>query len=86
MNKVVDNQEMLQLIREDRPHQTIHEVLDFRLNQYGFYDVRVDMQHDGGLNTIFEMPTVIHVVQKLPYPTSEYMKLTDKQQLDWRFE
>lgn len=86
MIEVKNNEEMLKLIREDRPNQTIHSVLGFKLNSYGFYDVRVDMQYNGGLNGIFEMPTVIHAIQKLLYPTSEYMKLTKKQQLDWRWE
>ena len=30
------NEEMLELIRKDRPAQKIHEVLDFKKNCYGF--------------------------------------------------
>jgi hypothetical protein len=86
MKEVIDNQEMMKLLHEERPNQIIHEVISFELNEYGFYDVRVDMQLDGGDNGIFVMPTIKHVKKKLPYPYSEYEKLSENQKSKWRWE
>ena len=79
------NEEMFEKVREDRPHQIIHEVIDFEKNEYGFYDVTVDMQVDGANLGIIHMPTIRHSRMRLPYPISEYEKLTVKEQFEWRW-
>ena len=72
------NEDILTILREERPNSVIHEVKSFNLNEYGFYDVEVDMEH------MFFDTKILHTNQKLPYPYAEYDKLTNKQQLDWR--
>jgi len=74
------NEEMLSKLREERPNQVIHEVVSFKENDYGFYDVNVDMESD------FLGTKVLHTQSKLPYPVSGYNKLSDKEQLDWRWD
>lgn len=71
---------MLLLIRKDRPNQVINEVISFKKNSFGFYDVMVDMQYKG-LETI-----ILHVKQKLPYPLEKYLKLSDYKQSIWMDE
>ena len=70
---------MLEKIRQDRPNQVIHEVISFKENEYGFYDVKVEME------TMFFETKISHAKHTLPYPMSEYEKLSEKEQLDWRF-
>ena len=41
----MDAKELLVKIREDRPEQTIYEVMDFRELSPGVYDAQVDMDH-----------------------------------------
>jgi len=79
------NEEMLGKVREDRPNQVIHEVIDFERNEYGFYDVRVDMQADSTDLVILKIPTIRHAKVKIPYPISEYDKLSMKEQFEWRW-
>lgn len=74
------SEEILQKIRDDRPNQVIHEVISFKKSMHGFYDVKVDME------TMFFNTTVIHTKCMLPYPMSEYEKLTNKEQMEWRIE
>jgi hypothetical protein len=73
------NEEILIKLREERPSQVIHEVLSFKENEYGFYDVEVDME-----SQFFET-TVLHSRAKLPYPYAKYEKLSEKKKLDWRW-
>ena len=40
----MNNEEMLELIRSDRPNQIIHKIISFKQNEYGFYNVIVDME------------------------------------------
>ena len=74
------NNEMLEKVRKDRPHQVIHEVIGFEKNKYGFYDVKVDME------TMFIDTKIKHCVGNIPYPVSEYNKLTNGQQFDYRWK
>ena len=71
------NKEMLKSIREDRPKQVINKVQSFKKNKHGFYDVLVDME-----GTFFETK-LLHVTQLLPYPVSEYEKLSKKDRNIW---
>jgi hypothetical protein len=75
----MSNEEILEKIRQDRPTQVIHEVISFKENEYGFYDVKVDME------TMFFESKILHAKHTLPYPTSEYEKLSEKDQFEWRF-
>lgn len=75
----MNNEEMLEKIRQDRPKQVIHEVISFKQNEYGFYDVNVDME------TMFFESKIKHTRVTLPYPYSEYEKLSEKEQFDWRW-
>lgn len=74
------NEEILEKLRLDRPNQVIHEVLSVEKNEYGFYNVMVDME------TMFFETKIKHHKQVLPYPFSEYIKLNEQQKLDWRWE
>jgi hypothetical protein len=80
------NEQMLENIRKDRPNRIIHEVLDFKENNLGFYDVLVDMQQDGVDLEWMQFPTIRHVKSRIPYPLSEYNKLSMQQQLDYRWK
>jgi hypothetical protein len=73
------NEVMLGLIRADRPNQVIHEVKSFEVNEYGFYDVHVDMQLQAFGTTIK------HAAERLPYPLKAYKNLTQEQAWDWRW-
>lgn len=74
------NMEMLEKLRIDRPDQIIHEVISFEVDpEYGFYNVKVDMQIQ------FLETTIKHFYRTIPYPLSEFEKLTQVQQLDWRW-
>jgi hypothetical protein len=75
----MDNEEILEKIRLDRPNQVIHKVISFEENEYGFYDVKVDME------TMFFSTKVKHTHVTLPYPLSEYEKLSETVQFEWRF-
>ena len=74
------NEEMLEKVRRDRPNQVIHEVIDFEINNFGFYDVRVDME------TLVMDTKIKHCVTNIPYPLSEYNKLSNGQQFDYRWK
>jgi hypothetical protein len=73
------NEEMLVLIRAERPFQVIHEVMSFKENKFGFYDVVVDMQVN------FFGTTIKHSTSKLPYPTEAYNRLGEKESFEWRW-
>lgn len=70
--------EMLQKIRLDRPTQVINEVILVKENGYGFYDVKVDME------SMFFDTKILHTKCVLPYPFSEYEKLSEKEKFEWR--
>ncbi len=65
----MENEEMLNKIRKDRPNQIIHKVFSFQKNKFGFYDVEVDME------TMFLETKILHTRVTIPYPLSEYNKL-----------
>jgi hypothetical protein len=72
--EILSNEIMLEKIREDRPNQVINEVISFKENQHGFYEVEVDMQ------TMFFDTKILHTRTVLPYPLSKYHELCDKLQ------
>lgn len=74
------NEEMLIELRKENPNWVIHEVLSFKENDYGFYDVKVDME------SMFLGTKVLHTKTKLPYPMKKYEKLSEKRKLDWRWD
>lgn len=74
----MNNEEMLEKIRLERPNQVIHEVLEFKKNKHGFYDVKVDMEG------MFFESKIRHIQKVLPYPFSEYEKLSEDEQREWR--
>lgn len=74
----MNKEEILEKIRLDRSTQVINEVISFKENGYGFYDVKVDME------SMFFGTKILHTKCTLPYPSSEYEKLTGKEQLEWR--
>ena len=71
---------MLENLQKERPLQVIHKVLGINENEYGFFDVNVDMEIN------FFGTIIRHVHQVLPYPYAEYEKLNEKQKLDWRWK
>lgn len=78
------NEDMLGLIRADRPNQTIHEVISFIFNEeFGFYDVKVIMQIQFSLDGI-HTTTIKKAGQKIPYPLAKYLELDENLQTKWR--
>lgn len=73
------NEEVLEKLRLERPSQVIHEVTSFKKNNYGFYDVSVNME------TMFLETKILHHKTSLPYPMTEYLKLSELEQLEWRW-
>lgn len=74
------NEEILNLVRTDRPDQVIHKVIDFKPSNFGLIEVMVDMEG------MFFFTKVKHVHMKIPYPLANYLKLSDAQQTKWRLE
>ncbi len=72
--------DMLEKIRIDRPDLVIHEVIAIKQNKFGFFDVRVDME------SYFFDTKINHSRATLPYPYSDYEKLSDTNQKEWNFE
>jgi len=72
-----DNEQMLEVIRKDRPEQVIHEVLSVEKNEYGFYTVEVIME------SLFFNTIVKNTKVKLPYPVSKYLLLSDSEANKW---
>jgi hypothetical protein len=68
----------LEKIRLDRPIQVINEVHSFKENEFGFYDVEVDMEG------MFFNTKILHVRQVLPYPLEAYKKLDMSDLMKWR--
>lgn len=71
------NKDMLDKIRIDRPDLVINEVIAVKQNKYGFYDVRVDME------SMFFDTKIKHSRATLPYPHSDYEKLSDIEREEW---
>ena len=69
--------EILRLIRLDRAARTIHQVVSFEKNEFGFYNVNVDMEGQ------FLGTKVLHVKATLPYPMLEFDKLNSVDQFKW---
>ena len=76
---IKSNEEMLDLIRKDRPSQVINNVIDFKINSFGFYTVSVDME------SMFFETKILHIHTKLPYPSEAYEKLSLEMQLGFRW-
>ena len=76
--EILTNEEMLNLIRKERSNQVINEVISFKKNDYGFYDVLVDME-----TNFFEV-FIKHVKMTLPYPLEDYLKLSKEEELKYR--
>lgn len=74
----MNKNEMLKKIQLDRPTQVIHKVLSFKENEYGFYNVTVDMEN------IFFSTRISHVKCTLPYPIKKYENLSENDQTKWR--
>lgn len=74
----IHKEKMLEKIRLDRPTQVINEVISVKENEYGFYDVEVDME------SMFFDIKILHTKCTLPYPFSDYEELSEKEQLEWR--
>ena len=75
----MDNLEMLERIRLERPDLVIHRVIQFVENEHGFYNVRVDMEGK------FFNCKIKHIIAVLPYPRHKYAKLPECEQFHWRF-
>ena len=74
----MDNKEMLEKIKQDRKNNLINEVISYKENEYGFYDVNVDMQSD------FFGTKVLHSRCTLPYPYDKFEKLSSKEKSEWQ--
>jgi len=72
-----DKELMLYAIRKERPLQTIHQVIHIEKNEYGFYDVYVNMESD------FMGTKVKNTDAKLPYPLSKFLLLSDSEANKW---
>lgn len=68
------NDELLDLIRKDRPTQVIHEIFSFKETEFGIIMAKVDMEAD------FMGTTIRHALISIPYPIQKYNKLTQEQQ------
>jgi hypothetical protein len=72
---------VLELLKLEYPQHIIHEVRFVKKNEYGFYNVHVDMQvkiptfRDDG-----SFITIRHMKLSLPYPLEKYNLLTKDQQ------
>jgi hypothetical protein len=71
---------MLERVRKDRPNQVIHEVFGFKENEYGFYDVKVDME----LESPYFCTKILHHKCILPYPVSKYLEMDEQLQIKYR--
>lgn len=69
---------MLESIKKDRPDQKINKIIEFSKNEYGFYDVKVEMESN------FFGIKIMKTKVTLPYPLKEYEKLSGKEKLKWR--
>lgn len=71
--------EMLILLKKERPEQTINQVFSFEEIEPGFYSVIVDME------TSFFDITIKHSRTILPYPLQKYLSLSREQQFNFRW-
>ena len=74
------NDEMLELIRLDRPNQVIHKVVDFTPSDFGLMSVKVDMEGK------FFDTTIRHMHISLPYPLEKFLKLSNGEKTKWRLD
>lgn len=72
--------QILSEIRKERPNQKIKNILDFKRNKHGFYNVTVEMEGR------FLETKINRTIVTIPYPKKSYKKLKRNEQLDWRFE
>lgn len=74
----MNKEEILNNIRLERPDQVINKIISIEKNNYGFYNVKVDME-----GHFFET-TISSIKITLPYPNSEYLKLSKEEKFKWR--
>jgi|LakMenEpi05May12_1017382.scaffolds.fasta_scaffold20392_1 hypothetical protein len=74
MNKDLTNEEVLELIRADRPGQVIHEVTSFKQGTKPGYDWEINVVMEGD----FLGTTIRRVNMQLPYPLKTYKDLEEK--------
>jgi len=65
----MNKEELLEKIRKERPNQVIHNVISFKKNKDGYYDVLVDMEAK------FFESKIKHTMETIPYPLSQHLKL-----------
>jgi len=70
------DKEMLEKIRVERPEQKINEVIFFKVNKYGFFNVKINVDVDEKIKNL---------ITTIPYPFSEYEKLSKGEQAEWIF-
>tara|TARA_R110000822_G_C15066875_1_gene468122 strand:+ start:90 stop:533 length:444 start_codon:yes stop_codon:yes gene_type:complete len=75
----ITNEELLELIRKDRPDQVIHKVLDYRPHPLSrlcdvLYEVDVAMNWQHWASEI----TSLKIIKGLPYPVKPYADLQRK--------
>jgi hypothetical protein len=66
-------------MRKEYPNEVIHEVLWIRESEFGFQNVKIDMEVN------FFDTIIKHARHVLPYPLSGYQNLSEKQKLEWRY-
>lgn len=74
--QIRSNDEMLELVRAENPGQVITEVVHFSLNKHGFYTVYVKTETPV-CGKVKKCKTI------LPYPLSEYNRLSLSKQCEW---
>jgi hypothetical protein len=71
------NEEMLELVRKERPNQVIHKVIDFKPTEFGLISVKVDVE------VIFGSK-IRHTRISLPYPLEKFLELSNAEKTKWR--
>ncbi|MCK9430047.1 MAG: hypothetical protein M0R17_08595 [Candidatus Omnitrophica bacterium] len=72
------NEYLLEKLRLEHPLQVINKIISVKENTFGFYDVGVDME------SMFFDTKILHTIVYLPYPITEYEKLSQHEQTEWR--
>lgn len=81
------NLEMLKLVQDDRPHQTIRQVIYFQPNEFhrNIFEVLVIMKGTKPYKKGFVYMSRLKT--KIPYPQKDYINLTDEEQeLDFNWD
>lgn len=69
--------DMLSEIRLDYPELTINNVFSFNLNEYGFYDVEVEVSR----KVMSDNTITFKII--LAYPFLKYVELNEKERIKW---